>query len=128
MAFGRTYSEQRFSPLAQVNDATVNRLAPDWVVELPTDRGLVSTPLVVDGVMYFIGGMNVVRAVTATSGTLLWEFDPEIRAVAGQMRAGGTRAARGMPAYADITDQELTALQHFIRQQAEMALRQKPIQ
>jgi len=38
----------------------------------------------------------------------------------------GARAARGMPAYADITDQELTALQHYIRQQAEAALRQKP--
>ena len=88
LAYGRTYSEQRFSPLTQVNDTTVSRLAPDWVVELSTDRGLVSTPLVVDGVMYFIGGMNVVRAVNATSGALLWEFDPEIRAMAGQMRAG----------------------------------------
>ena len=88
LAFGRTYSEQRFSPLTQVNDSTVGRLAPDWVLDLPTDRGLVSTPLVVGGVMYFIGGMNVVRAVNATSGTLLWEFDPELRAVAGQLRAG----------------------------------------
>jgi glucose dehydrogenase len=32
LAFGRTYSEQRFSPLTQVNDATIGRLAPDWVV------------------------------------------------------------------------------------------------
>lgn len=32
---------------------------------------------------------------------------------------GGTRANRGMPQYADITDQELTALQHYLRQQAE---------
>ncbi len=38
--------------------------------------------------MYFIGSMNVVRAVNATSGTLLWEFDPEVRAAASQMRAG----------------------------------------
>ena len=38
----------------------------------------------------------------------------------------GARAARGMPAFVDITDQELTALQHYIRQQAEAALRQKP--
>ncbi len=88
LAFGRTYSEQRFSPLTQVNEATVSRLAPDWVLELPNDRGLVSTPLVVDGVMYFVRGMNAVRAVNATSGALLWEFDPDVRAVAGQMRAG----------------------------------------
>ena len=44
MSDGRTYSEQRFSPLTQVNDTTVSRLAPDWVVELPIDRGLVSPP------------------------------------------------------------------------------------
>ncbi|MDO8677296.1 MAG: hypothetical protein Q7R30_01860 [Acidobacteriota bacterium] len=59
---------------------------------------------------------------------------PDLRAAfvvtsAGQFTRivrGGARAARGMPAYADITDQELTALQHYIRQQAEVALRQKP--
>ena len=38
----------------------------------------------------------------------------------------GTRAIRGMPAYAELTDRELTALQHFIRRQADSALRPKP--
>ena len=66
----------------------MSRLAPDWFLELPTDRGLVSTPLVVNGVLYFIGSMNVVRAVDATSGELLWEYDPEVRAAAGRLRAG----------------------------------------
>ena len=88
LAFGRTYSEQRFSPLTQINDASVGRLRPDWVLELPADRGLVSTPLVVDGVLYFIGSMNVVRAADARSGKLLWEYDPAVRAQAGRLRAG----------------------------------------
>jgi quinohemoprotein ethanol dehydrogenase len=39
---------------------------------------------------------------------------------------GGARAARGMPAYADITDAELQTLQHFIRRMADAALTQKP--
>ncbi|SVB18814.1 uncharacterized protein METZ01_LOCUS171668, partial [marine metagenome] len=78
-AFGRTYSEQRFSPLVQVNKSNISNLAVDWFLELPNDRGLVSTPLVVDGVMYFIGSMNIVRAVDATSGRLLWEYDPLVR-------------------------------------------------
>ncbi|HEX7283075.1 MAG TPA: c-type cytochrome, partial [Vicinamibacterales bacterium] len=39
---------------------------------------------------------------------------------------GGARSARGMPTYATITDQELAALQHYIRQQADLALRSKP--
>ena len=54
LAYGRTYSEQRFSPLTQVNASNVSELSVDWYVDLPNDRGLVSTPLVADGVMYFI--------------------------------------------------------------------------
>ena len=76
LAFGRTYSEQRFSPLTRIDTATVDRLAVDWYVDLPGDRGLVSTPLVVDGVMYFVRSMNVVRAVDAATGDLLWEYAP----------------------------------------------------
>mgnify|MGYP000573782005 CR=1 FL=1 len=78
LAFGRTYSEQRFSPLDRINDVNVSGLGVDWYLDLPEDRGLVSTPLVVDGVLYFIGSMNRVRAVDATNGELLWQFDPEV--------------------------------------------------
>jgi quinohemoprotein ethanol dehydrogenase len=69
-AYGPTSDEQRFSPLDQVNDGNVAGLSVDWFIDLPTDKGLVSTPLVVDGVLYFVGSMNVVRAVDATSGEL----------------------------------------------------------
>ena len=78
LAFGRTYSEQRFSPLTQINAANVSELAVDWYINLPDARGLVSTPLVVDGMLYFNGSMNVVRAVDATSGAMLWEYDPKV--------------------------------------------------
>lgn len=114
LAYGRTYSEQRFSPLTQIGASTVGRLAPDWVRELPNDRGLVSTPLVVDGVLYFVGSMNVVRAVNATSGALLWEYDPQVRAHAGQLRAGWDHN-RGLgfwkgKVYAATWDGRLTAI------------------
>ena len=88
LAYGRTYSEQRFSPLAQVSAASISRLRPDWVLELPGERGLVSTPLVVNGVLYFIGSMNVVRAVDAATGRLLWQYDPNVGAHAGRLRVG----------------------------------------
>ena len=88
LAFGRTYSEQRYSPLTQISDATIGRLKPDWFLELPNDRGLVSTPLVVDGVLYFIGSMNIVRAVDARSGRLIWQYDPRVGAQAGRLRVG----------------------------------------
>ena len=35
LAYGRTYSEQRYSPLTQINDETVSGLDVDWFVELP---------------------------------------------------------------------------------------------
>ena len=78
LAFGRTYHEQRHSPLSQVNDSNVSRLGVAWYMDLPNDRTLYGTPLVVDGVMYFEGSYNVLRAVDAATGKLLWEFDPEV--------------------------------------------------
>ena len=88
LGFGRTSTEKRFSPLTQINEETVAGLSPDWYLDLPDDRGLASTPLVVDGVLYFIGSMNRVRAVDATSGDLLWEYDPRVGEYADRMRAG----------------------------------------
>ena len=91
LAYGRTTSERRFSPLTQINESTVGDLAPDWFVDLPDARGLVSTPLVVDGVMYFIESMNRVRAVDATSGEEIWMYDPRIADLLETSTAATTR-------------------------------------
>jgi quinohemoprotein ethanol dehydrogenase len=68
LAYGRTYSEQRFSPLDQIDASNVADLGVDWYLDLPEDRGLVSTPLVADGTVYFVGSMNRVRAVDGATG------------------------------------------------------------
>ena len=101
LAFGRTYSEQRFSPLDQINDANVSGLGVDWYLDLPDDRGLVSTPLVVDGVLYFIGSMNRVRAVDATNGELLWQFDPQVVENTGNDLRAGWEHNRGIGIWKD---------------------------
>jgi quinohemoprotein ethanol dehydrogenase len=77
LGFGRNYSEQRYSPLDQINTKTVSNLGIEWVMELPKDKSLLATPLVVDGVIYFTASYSVTRAVEAKTGKLLWEFDPE---------------------------------------------------
>jgi quinohemoprotein ethanol dehydrogenase len=87
LAYGRTYSEQRFSPLDQINAGNVSGLGVDWYMDLRNARGLVSTPLVVDGVMYFVESMNRIRAVNATSGDEIWMFDPRV-ADHSDMRVG----------------------------------------
>ncbi|MGC2542942.1 MAG: hypothetical protein WA372_17195, partial [Candidatus Sulfotelmatobacter sp.] len=53
LTYGRTYGEQRFSPLQAINDRSANRLGLAWYFDLDTERGQEATPIVVDGVMYF---------------------------------------------------------------------------
>ncbi len=78
MSYGRTYSEQRFSPLKQINDQNVGQLALAWYVDLDTRRGQEATPIVVDGVMYFTTAWSKVFAVKAATGEKLWSYDPQV--------------------------------------------------
>ena len=55
LAHGRTYDEQRYSPLDQINDGNVAKLGLAWCFDTGTTRGLEATPIVVDGVMYVTG-------------------------------------------------------------------------
>ncbi|MEX2124908.1 MAG: PQQ-dependent dehydrogenase, methanol/ethanol family [Woeseia sp.] len=78
MSHGRTYSEQRFSPLDHVNVGTVDRLGLAWYYDLDTRRGQEATPLVIDGVMYSTSAWSKVQALEAATGKLLWQYDPEV--------------------------------------------------
>jgi quinohemoprotein ethanol dehydrogenase len=99
LAYGRTHSEQRFSPLTDIDVNTVSRLAPDWFIDLPHDKALVSTPLVVDAILYFTGTGNRIRAVDATNGKLIWSFDPEVAKHIGTDRKPGWTQSRGISYY-----------------------------
>lgn len=99
LAYGRTHSEQRFSPLRTINDTTVSSLKVEWYLDLPEDIGLVSTPLVIKGVLYFSGTMNIVRAVDATNGKLIWSYDPEVGKHVGKNKKAGWSQNRGISYY-----------------------------
>lgn len=77
MSHGRTYDEQRYSPLNTINDGNVNQLGLAWSYKLDLDRGVEATPIVVDGVMYTTGPFSVVYALDARNGKLLWKYDPQ---------------------------------------------------
>jgi quinohemoprotein ethanol dehydrogenase len=81
-AYGATYGEQHYSPLAQIDDDNVERLGLAWFIDLPPGNS-VSQPLAVDGVVYFVTGYGVVRAANGRTGELLWEHDPKTWEVAG---------------------------------------------
>ncbi|MGC1617378.1 MAG: PQQ-dependent dehydrogenase, methanol/ethanol family [Candidatus Acidiferrum sp.] len=78
MTYGRTYSEQRFSPLNQISDQNVGQLGLAWYMDLDIRRGQEATPIVVDGVMYFSTAWSKVFAVNAATGAKLWSFDPKV--------------------------------------------------
>lgn len=77
MSHGRTYDEQRFSPLENINDGNVDKLSLAWSYKIDIDRGVEATPIVVDGVMYTTGPFSVVYALDARNGKLIWKYDPQ---------------------------------------------------
>jgi quinohemoprotein ethanol dehydrogenase len=75
---GRTYSEERFSPLSQINEGNVSRLGLSWYFDFGSTMGLEATPLVVDGVMYTSGVWNILHALDAKTGKEIWRYDPQV--------------------------------------------------
>lgn len=114
LSHGRTYREQRFSPLQQINDANVTQLGLAWAFDADTTQGMESTPLVVDGQMIVTGSWSVVYALDAATGALLWKHDPEvpretsIRYCCGAVNRGA--AAWGNQVYVGTLDGRLIAL------------------
>jgi PQQ-dependent dehydrogenase (methanol/ethanol family) len=78
LTHGRTYSEQRFSPLSHISDQNVAELGLAWYYDLDYDRGVEATPIVADGTLYTTGSWSVVYAFDAGSGDLLWKYDPQV--------------------------------------------------
>jgi quinohemoprotein ethanol dehydrogenase len=78
LAHGRTFNEQRFSPLRGINDQNVKHLGLAWSFKLDVDRGTEATPIIVDGVMYTTGAFSIVYALDGRTGALLWKYDPRV--------------------------------------------------
>jgi quinohemoprotein ethanol dehydrogenase len=78
MTHGRTYAEERFSPLGQINDGNVQNLGLAWYFESDSNTGTEATPLVVDGVMYTTGTWNELHAINASTGEEIWRYDPRL--------------------------------------------------
>ena len=78
IAHGRTYAEQGFSPLTEINKESVSDLGLAWYKVMGTNIALEATPIVVDGIMFFTSTWSRVYAVEAKTGETLWSFDPEV--------------------------------------------------
>lgn len=76
LMLGRTYDEQRFSPLDEINRSNVDELRMAWTRGLP-DGAESTIPIVYDGVLYVVSPINSVLALDATNGDLMWEYARE---------------------------------------------------
>jgi alcohol dehydrogenase (cytochrome c) len=73
LMLNRTFDEQRFSPLDQINKSNVANLQLAFSRGLPPGTNE-STPIVHDGIMYLIAPGASIQAIDATNGDLVWEY------------------------------------------------------
>lgn len=74
-SFGRDYSNQRMSPLSQINVENVKDLTLAWQFKSGVAASFQATPIVVNGVMYVSLPFNHVAALDAKTGQELWRYE-----------------------------------------------------
>jgi quinohemoprotein ethanol dehydrogenase len=99
-SYGRTYSEDHYSPLRQITTANVAKLGLAWSFDLNTPLRADSQPLAANGVLYVATGLSVVQAIDALTGKLLWRYDPDVAAVGGRKLISGW-GIRGLALWKD---------------------------
>ncbi len=89
LSWRRTLDGQGHSPLDAVNRTNVGELQLAWAIAMRDGSNQV-TPLVHDGIMYLAHPGNVLQALDAASGELIWEYaythPPESRTLGGPIR------------------------------------------
>lgn len=94
--YGHDPGGMRFSPLDQINTTNVGKLERAWTYRVARgwDSGIEAfetTPLMIDGVLYFTTQTSRAIAVEAETGKELWVFDPLAKAT------GAKRPHRPIP-------------------------------
>lgn len=72
-----------YSPLTEIDTGNIDRLGLASYYDIEVPGSSLTNPVAVDGTIYFAAGLSVVHAVDAVSGELLWQYDPQVAAVAG---------------------------------------------
>ena len=86
-AYGHDAGGMRFSPLTEIDRSNVTKLEVAWTVHTGDvadgsggrpRSGFETTPIVVDGTLYFTTAFNRVVALDPETGRQKWAFDPTI--------------------------------------------------
>ena len=97
----RTLDSWGYSPLDQVNRNNVDELRMVWTRDLATGTGEI-TPLAYNGVLYVPQASDVIQAVDATTGDLLWEYSRSIPEDLYEMVGGNARNNRNLAIFENL--------------------------
>jgi len=73
LSWRRTLDGWGHSPLDQVTRDNIERLSLAWVITM-RDGSNQGTPLIHDGIMYLTHPQNVIQALDAATGDVIWEY------------------------------------------------------
>jgi alcohol dehydrogenase (cytochrome c) len=73
LIFGRNYQRHSYSPLDQITRSNVKNLQLKWSWAINDSGANQTTPLVHNGVMYLASPSNIVQALDAKTGDVIWE-------------------------------------------------------
>ncbi len=89
LSWRRTLDGSGYSPLTQIDRGNVRGLRLAWSLVMREGSNQI-TPLVHDGIMFLTHAANVIQALDAATGDLIWEyaypFPPDSRALGGPTR------------------------------------------
>src|SRR5580704_10569169 len=88
LTYAGSYNGWRFAPGKQITPENVGTMVPKWVFHVPEARGMETTPIVYDGVMYVTNG-NSIYALDSHVGRIIWKYTDSRAARAGVNRGAG---------------------------------------
>jgi alcohol dehydrogenase (cytochrome c) len=68
------YHQTRYYPNRQINTSNVHKLRPAWMFQTEVKDTFETSPIIINGIMYFTTAFNHVYAVDARTGEQLWQF------------------------------------------------------
>ncbi len=109
LSWRRTRDSHGYSPLDQVTRDNVDELRLAWVLAIREGRHQ-TTPLVHDGVMFLASPGNVVQAIDAVTGEVIWQYRAPLPEDAPQRAPARTLALYGDRVFLATADAALVAL------------------
>ena len=106
------YEQTRYYPAAQINTSNVHKLRPAWIHQAEIVESMETSPLIVNGIMYYSTSFNHVYALDAATGEEIWHHKHRMGPITTYCCGPNNRgvAALGDKIYMGTLDAQLVAL------------------